>query len=147
MSLNGLFMALPGYHHILQGYYEGNFICFTRKSFGDILKKCIMQQFKIAKIFGSSFLAWGKSVWGGRCRRKRRELEITPSAFLLLLSFPTTFQHSKSTQGLRGRTLLLKSTLHQASLWKSLIFMSMNRRPLPDHVSRPGLLMAEFATL
>lgn len=39
MSLNGIFMALPGYYHILQGYYEGNFICFTQKSFSDILKK------------------------------------------------------------------------------------------------------------
>lgn len=91
MSLNGIFMALPGYHHILQGYYEGNFICFTQKSFGDILKKCIMQQFKKAKIFCSSFLdfspAWAKTVCGGRCRRQRRELEITLPPFLLFALF------------------------------------------------------------
>lgn len=150
MSFNGIFMAVPGYHHILQGYYEGNFICFTWKSFGDILKKCIKQQFKRAKIFGSIFLdfspAWEKSVLGGRCRRERKELEITlfpsPSA-----PFPNSLWHSKWTWGWRGRMLLLKSSLCQTSLWRGLILMSMNRRPLPDHVSRPGLLMAVFPAL
>lgn len=114
-------------------------------------KKCIMQQFKRAKIFGSSFLdfspAWEKCARGGRCRRERRELEINLSPFLLLFSFPTTLQRSKSTWGSRGRMLLLKSTLCQASLWRGLIFTSVNRRPLPDHVSRSGLLMVVFPAL
>lgn len=119
MSFNGIFMAVPGYHHILQGYYEGNFICFTWKSFGDILKKCIKQQFKRAKIFGSIFLdfspAWEKSVLGGRCRRERKELAITlfpsPSA-----PFPNSLWHSKWTWGWRGRMLLLKSSLPDFSV-------------------------------
>lgn len=77
MSLNGIFMALPGYHCILQGYYEGNFISFTRKSFGDIPKKCIMQQFKIAKIFGTSFLDFNsareKKYAGREVQKKKGE--------------------------------------------------------------------------
>lgn len=114
-------------------------------------KKCKMQQFRIAKIFGSSFLdfspAWEKSVWRGRCRRERTELEINLSPFLLLLSFPIALRRSKSTWGWRGRMLPMKSTLCQASLWRALIFMSMNRRPLPHHVSRPGLLMVVYPAL
>lgn len=95
MSLNGIFMALPGYHCILQGYYEGNFISFTRKSFGDIPKKCKMQQFKIAKIFGTSFLdfnpAWEKKLCRkGSAEEKMREREITLPPLLLLLSSPTS---------------------------------------------------------
>lgn len=44
-----------------------------------------MQQFKTATIFGSSLLdfspVWEKSIWGGRCRREGREIEITLSPF------------------------------------------------------------------
>lgn len=75
-------------------------------------------------------------------KERNRNNPLSLPSFALFSHLSMT--NSKSTCGSRGRMLLLRSILCQASLWRGLIFMSMNRRPLTDPGSRTGLLMAVF---
>lgn len=87
-------------------------LLYLKKLWWHSEKKCIMQQFKIAKIFGSSFLdfnpARGKKYAGREVQKKKERnrnnpLSLPPFALFSHLSLTDL----KSTCGLRGRILLL----------------------------------------
>lgn len=149
MPLNSIFMALTvSYRTIMRGISSP----LLEKALVTFQKKCIMQQFKIAKIFGSSFLDFnpgrGKKYAGRKVQKKKERNRNNPLSLppFALFSHLSLIWNQPADRG-GGCCCCWRAPLCQASLWRGLIFTSMNSRPLPDLVSRTWLLMAVFPCL